>query len=372
MCVLAVLAVLGATLWPFNPFPRNGVVWLQDTPGLTFEKDGVVLGSASLAPPENDAKSYTLELLLQPASVIGSQTILVFYRPHASRELRLRRYLDGLVVTHDDRVYNDSTRSITFFVGQVFRAGQIVQVTVSSGSGGTVVYIDGQIADRIPSFTITRNDLSGEIILGSSPVSHNSWRGEVCGLAIYSKELMPAEALQHFKDWTAKSANRDLLDALALYDFDARTGHEVQNKSGSGLNLEIPETYSVPHKEFLRSPASEFKLSWEYANDVLMNIAGFIPLGVIVCAYFQWSASKRKSVLVTTLVCGLLSLVIEILQYYIPRRGSGMTDILTNSLGALIGAMLVQARVIRRLLELMKLVPETRPKELISHLVAGD
>jgi glycopeptide antibiotics resistance protein len=59
------------------------------------------------------------------------------------------------------------------------------------------------------------------------------------------------------------------------------------------------------------------------------------------------------------LACGFLSTGIEILQYYIPRRSSGMTDIVTNTVGGLIGAMLLQVGMVRRLLEQVKLLPST-------------
>jgi len=56
----------------------------------------------------------------------------------------------------------------------------------------------------------------------------------------------------------------------------------------------------------------------------------------------------------------MLSFVIEVLQYYIPRRGSGMTDIITNTLGAALGAMLLQVGAVRRALEQMKLIRRDR------------
>ena len=77
--VVAVAAVLVATLWPFNPFRRNGVSWLQWSNGLRFEKAGLVVSNEPLKLPETSGlESYTLELLLRPASIKSSQTILAF------------------------------------------------------------------------------------------------------------------------------------------------------------------------------------------------------------------------------------------------------------------------------------------------------
>jgi len=111
----------------------------------------------------------------------------------------------------------------------------------------------------------------------------------------------------------------------------------------------------------LLSAAKEFKADWKYVIDVLTNIGGFVPLGFIVCAYLAPTRSRWKAILITTVTCGILSFVIEVLQYYIPRRASGTTDIITNTLGAALGAMLAQADAFRRVLQRMRLVRTVQP-----------
>ena len=77
LCVVAVIAVLMATLWPFNPVPRNGVTWLPGASGLKFQEPALVVSNGPLKPLEDEsAESYTLELLLQPASARSSHTDL--------------------------------------------------------------------------------------------------------------------------------------------------------------------------------------------------------------------------------------------------------------------------------------------------------
>jgi hypothetical protein len=352
-----VLAVLAATLWPFNPFPRNGVGWSPVGQGLRFKRNGLVVSNAALRPPENDYQSYAVELLVRPATTRGSHTILGFYSPGRPAQFLVRQYLDGLLVTHDARFDRDPSRTIKFDADHVFSTGQLVQLTISSGGDGTTVYVDGQIAEYVPTFRISRDELSGEIIIGTSPVTHNTWSGELRGLAIYSKELTPVAALQHYKDWTEQDGSFDVDRALARYDFREGAGSEIRDEVVSGPNLEIPKMFSISHKGFLRSPVSEFSFNWKYAADVLINIVGFIPLGVIVCSCLLWNTRTRNAILLAAVSCGLLSLTIEILQYYIPPRGSGITDILTNSLGGLIGALLVGVGAIRRTLQQLRLIP---------------
>jgi VanZ family protein len=336
------------------------VVWSQDGLGLKFKRNSLVVSNAALQPPGNDDHRYTIELLLRPAATTVSNTILGFYSHSRPTQLVVRQYHDGLLVTHDGHSERDPSRKIKFDADHIFNVGRFVQLTISSGTAGTTVFVDGQLAERIPTFKISRDELAGEIVVGTSPISHSLWTGDLRGLAIYSKELTAADALQHYKEWTEQSGNFDRDAALARYNFSEGAGSEIHDEVASGPKLEVPEAFSVPHKGFLLSPIAEFTPDRNYVVDILVNIAGFIPLGVIVCAYLLWIARLPKAIMLAAVACGLLSLTIEILQYFIPPRGSGITDVITNSLGGLIGAMLLRVDLVRSVMERVKLVPPSR------------
>ena len=362
LCFVAVAAVLIATLWPFNPFPRNGVTVLPGTGGLRLERPALIISNTPLKLAETKTGSYSLELLLRPASAKGMSTILAFYEPTRENQFMVRQWTDGLLVTHDATVESDKTKTIKFDVDHVLRPGRLALVTISSGPDGTTVYLDGQPVQSFAGFKMSRGEVAGEIILGTSPTGYHPWSGELHGLAIYSKALTPTDALRHFQRWTDPSGGPpDLEGAVARFAFTDGFGREIRNEVPSGPALEIPATFSVPHKSLLRSAAKEFKADWGYVHDVLTNIAGFVPLGVIVCAYFTWARGRWEAILITTVACGLLSLVIEILQYYIPGRGSGTTDIITNTLGAALGAVLTQVPAFRSFLLRVKLIPAVQP-----------
>src|SRR5579863_3938180 len=362
LCVVAVVAVLIATLWPLNPFPRNGVTWLQGTNGLKFDESAVVVSDGPLNPSEiKGTESYTVELLLRPARTRSASTIMAVYKADSSKQFLVRQWTDGVIATHDAAVDSDSTRTIKFDINHVFHSGRLVLVTISSGTNGTTVYLDGQPVQSIPGFRISRSELSGQIVLGTSPASYQQWSGELHGLAIYSKELTPADAILHYKQWTDPNGGHpDLNGAIARYTFAEAGGNKVHNQVASEPDLKIPAAFSVPYKSLLESPTREFRASWKYARDLLTNIVGFVPLGLIVCAYFAWTRSRWKAILIATVACGMFSFVIEVLQYYIPRRGSGITDIITNTLGGALGAALIQTSPVRQVLEEMKLIPRVR------------
>ena len=342
LSAIAVLAVLAATLWPYRPFPANGAHWIEATRGIRFEKDGLVLSDDVLQPPANDADSYTLELLLKPASVESSHTILAFYERGCPTQFLVRQWTDGLLVTHDANVERDRTQTIKFDVDHAFSVEKTVLVTISAGADGTTVYLDGVPAGRFARFKIARHEMAGQIVLGTSPVTYHPWQGELSGLAIYSTELTASKVQQHYKQWTEATDTPDLDHALARYTFAQSPSQSIPSQVSSGPTLRIPPAFSIPHKPWLHSAIDQFRPDWRYASDVLVNIVGFMPLGLILCAYLEWTGSRPQAILLSTLACGTLSVLIEILQYYVPRRGSDMTDIITNTLGAFLGAMLIR------------------------------
>lgn len=353
-CVVAIAAVLFGTLWPFNPWPANKVSWLAAANGLRFEQSGVVLSEAPLRPAQENpsVKSCSLELLLRPASVGVSDTILAFYVPNNPKQLLIRQWTDGLLVNHEFVDANGKPRGTKFDVDHAFQAGKLLLITMIFGPNGTVVYRNASQAQSFPRFAISPSEVSGQIVMGTSPVDYRPWLGEISGLAIYSRALSAAEVSRHYVEWTSgnTSAPPDLDGAIARYEFNERAGREVHSAVPSGPTLVIPGSFNVPHKAMLTSAVKEFDPSRQYVEDVVENIVGFTPLGAILCVYFSFTRPRSLAILYATMIGGVLSFVIEVLQAYIPGRVSGTTDIITNTLGALVGAAIARADWTRSLL----------------------
>jgi VanZ family protein len=232
-----------------------------------------------------------------------------------------------------------------------FQQGQLVFLAMTSGPSGTVIYKDGRQAGVFSGFKVLANDLSGDMVIGNSAVDLKPWHGELRGLAIYSRELSSAEVLRDYHNWTDRNGAADLAGATARYPFTERAGRVIHNAVMSAPNLEIPKWFELPGKGFLNSPAEDFEANWGYLLDLLENIVGFVPLGFILCAYLATTRSQRRAILYAAVAAGILSLAIEVLQAYIPLRGSDVTDIITNTLGAFCGALLARPRIVRRVLE---------------------
>src|SRR6202049_1065608 len=78
LCLLVVIGLLGAGLWPFNPHPRNEVSWAPDGQGLRFGDYGTILGSGMVTRPISSDGSCTVEIWLTPGLTDDSNVILAF------------------------------------------------------------------------------------------------------------------------------------------------------------------------------------------------------------------------------------------------------------------------------------------------------
>lgn len=80
--------------------------------------------------------------------------------------------------------------------------------------------------------------------------------------------------------------------------------------------------------------------------DMFLNILLFIPFGFGLAERLrERGRSKVAAFVIVYAVGALLSYAVELLQIYIPMRDSGWGDIITNSSGAAIGALMFESRL---------------------------
>jgi hypothetical protein len=348
MCACVLFCTLVAGLWPFHA-PKNEVRWLSDGNGLLFAKHGSIVSASPIeANPSQTDKSCSLEIWLEPRQVSAEGTVLAFYWP-AKRVVAftLRQYQNGLVLERESR--GPSAWEASIYVGDVFRGPEPVLFTISSGEAGTAVYVDDTLVRKAPDFKLTSQDLSGEFVVGNSPLTAYSWSGQVKGLAIYDRELSASEVSQDFANWTAgwptasttagRSDKAKNQGVVARYLFNEGKGNVVHNQVDPATSLLLPENFFILHEQFLERPWDEFKPGWHYWKDVGINIAGFIPLGFFFQACFSAIVRPKRTIWLTIAFGFAVSLTIEVLQAFLPTRDSGMTDLITNTFGTALGVI---------------------------------
>jgi VanZ family protein len=74
-------------------------------------------------------------------------------------------------------------------------------------------------------------------------------------------------------------------------------------------------------------------------EDVLINIAAYVPLGFLLARAFMSRFNAPRAVLVAAALSCIISVAMETIQMFMPARIASNVDVLTNGLGGLIGAL---------------------------------
>jgi VanZ family protein len=340
LCLVLSLGLLFTGLWPFRFRPANNVHWIGGSPGLRFDKYGIVSGKEPLFAPGG------------PVDLALPFTIRMEVRPHEEPSGFLPRILSA---------YDGDGREL-FFLGQ-WRSELILRIlkevryfhiwSRETGADGLqkdvvrsiVVRSDNNVltlfVDGIPAKTMSGVDfslLSDErvpawMILGNSPTGENPWNGDFLSLSFYPKALSPRDI--------ESSGTPPVL----RYGFSEGSGAVCRGGPDSRYDLALPSIFQAPRKGILVPPWREQKFHQSFWKDVFVNILGFIPFGFAVYAWTRKNGERKGAVAMgTTLLLGAgISLFIELLQVYLPTRDSSLTDVMNNVLGTYIGARLFQA-----------------------------
>lgn len=344
------IGLLVAGLWPFNFYPDNTVKRIVSG-GLHFGMHGQVYSlvpwrTTPVEPSAAPARSFSIEIELQADKVcpcVG--TILSFHDPYREKDFRIEQSISDLVVRgyFQDEHHAASFRSL--WLDESLSAHQTRFLTVTSGPEGTSLYLEGGRVRTYP-FTPAADNLSGRLLLGHSAEARGDWPGSVFGVAVYSRKLTADEVLQHYRLWKA-SAGRELQSESGisgLYRFDESDGGVIHNRAGSMPDLVIPARFSVLKRRFLTHGLNPRRANpW----DLVINVAGFIPFGLLISWYATRAGlSTGQAIMVAVIAGGSTSLLIECLQAYLPSRDSSLLDLISNMLGAALGAMILKMREI--------------------------
>jgi len=362
LCVMSI-----AAFWPFSFHPVNHVAWLSNENGLRFNGRGIVLSPKGFEFPEGQSLTgISLELWLESSQDKYSTALLSFSSAENPDQFRLRQACGSLLILQEPFATSRHSAMTSFWVRGAFQAHKRRFIAITSGTQGTAVYLNGIRAENVPTFKITSKDFSGRLIVGASSTAYDTWRGKFFGLAIFGHELAATQVSEHYQAWlTGQPYVLKSDQPAALYTFADRSGNTVHDEVIPGPDLVIPVSFSIQYKPFLKSPWREFYPNQAYFRDVLVNVAGFIPLGFFFCMLFSSSEASRKAMVATITLGALFSLTIEILQGFIPMRDSGTTDILTNTLGTALGIMLYRGGALEVLLRQLesRMSQNTNPEQ---------
>lgn len=336
LCILVLGIILWAGLSPFHA-PENETRWLANRDGIAFGDHGTALSTGEIDTARSG--SLSVEIWLKSARGWDSGTILALYNPRNPHQFLLRESVSDLMIRTRA---TDRGRDARLYLDGVFRHAPAVFLTVTANSQGMQVYKDARLSKTFPGWYLAADLATFRIVLGTEPIDANTWRGQIYGLALYNSKLDAARVADHFQSWKQKGwpAVGEDDNALAVYCFNERSGRVVQNAIARGVNLTIPERFTTVDQVFLKPPWLEYRDGADTPKDILINIGGFIPLGFCYCAYWRRRHTARAAALRAIALGVAVTFAIEILQALLPTRHSGVTDLLTNTLGTCIGTAL--------------------------------
>lgn len=358
LCLCLLAGILAVGLWPFTSRPHNDVSWIENQNGLLFGEYGTILSSAPLrvdGPPDGPC---SIELWIQPGLIHDANTMLAFDSPKNSARFSIKQSLDDVALERTSTSRKTPTAQI-IYIPHALRQDVPLFITLTSGRGGISIYLNGVLVRSSSAFSFTRRDLSGQMVVGSSPFANDSWSGVLRGIGFYNQELTAEEVSQNYAAWTASGQPSALAEkeATAVFRFNQRTGTVVHNQVPGGIDLYIPDHYLVLHPPFLEAFWRLTDWGWGFWKNALINVGGFVPLGVFFCVYFSQSMPVTRATLLTIIFGCAVSFLIEVTQYYLPTRDSGSWDLINNTLGTILGALMYWPGFVQRILARFGIVP---------------
>jgi len=335
--------------WPFSLHPPNRASWLSGRNGLAFRSPGIAYDDVPVLPSGPSpgvavAPGLTLELQLVPAArpSSGVSHILTFDDDGMPAALVLGQWRSELLL----RVPAPATpRGFRETGARLLEPRQPRVVIVSGDASGTTFYADGRFVERMPNFRLPVDALRGRLLLGSGATGRGSWTGLLLGVAVFARTIDAGEAAEHSASWLngdVSALSRDPA-VIALYAFDEGAGLVARDASPRRHHLRVPERFVVLRKTFLEFPGIALPIGLSMFGDVVINLAGFVPLGLLAFLSAQRARLTRRAPLVVAVLAGgLLSLTIEVGQAWLPARNSTTADLVLNITGTVIGAGLAR------------------------------
>jgi hypothetical protein len=329
------------------------VAWLQDKNGVYFSGQSMILSPVPLNDPQQsllNKKSITIEIMIHPTEESPNyiNRILSVYDGEDSEITFLGQWKKHLII--QSRIKRPVGNILYSEIGADDALGkdQDYLLSITSGTEGTAIYINGQLVQTYPHHRLLGNMTSKKIgfILGNSPVGKNSWEGRIMGLAIYNRTFTAEQIVKHYQLYLENNFSTlpEKEGSIGLYLFNERQGTVVRDYSNLNNHLTIPALFRPVKKIILDPPWHDFRCDWSFVQDTIINLLGFVPLGFFFTAFLlKVSNWKKKIIYICVAATGFaISLAIELSQIYLPSRYSQPEDVICNSVGTVLGIIVLR------------------------------
>jgi hypothetical protein len=326
-----VLSIIG--LWPFNFWQLNRVS--QDSVNGLYLTVPATVYTSNPVKKLLGLREFTILLNLS-SDFYGSNgyaRILSYSLDDEWANFMVGQWEDGLVFK---LTASGKPKPIHFETEGVLKKGEKGCLAIIFNGEKLLLYHNGEIKNEKKTGPLSLSNWDGSypLVIGSEATGKFPWKGNIYSIQIFDRALLPGE-IERLASSRSTQMDGDI--PLIDYSFDAGGSVIKDNGKGQPANLVIPKRFKPYKRAFLEMP---FHLREMFGNikDILINLFGFIPLGFLLSAcLLQKGLSFRSSLLLSIVIGFCLSLIIELLQAFLPTRNSSMTDLIANTMGTAVG-----------------------------------
>ena len=354
--VFVFLTVLVFGLNPKGYDFSNHVSRLGESPGIHFGKYGVAYTEldSKLLRRISSLKGFSILMVFRSERLDnnGSGHILTIHPGEDKNQLVIWQWFSYIIAMNDnDYAHRRKTGRVSAEI--LSSPAQRIFLSLTSGKRGTTLYFDGKAvsSNRTLQLDFPKSG-NTTLILGNSAYGNGSWQGDISGLALYDRELPPETITSLYNTWSRKHSFSGAVDEkpFLCYLFNGKNGSNIIDRAGSSSHLKIPSTATPIKKRILTGFVNYLGLSSIWTQDAVINLTGFIPLGFFLAGLIArlYRIPRKRALTYTVGFCFALSLVIELVQAWLPSRTSQSLDLFLNTAGGLIGAFLSNSRIVKR------------------------
>jgi VanZ family protein len=278
----------------------------------------------------------------------GFNTIVLFHNGNDRSQLLIGHWRQHLIVMNgDDYDHRRRTPRLTIDTSRMDTEQLLLTLTVNGVTQTASLYLNGLLEAFSETFELALpvGKQPARLVLGNSAHADSSFRGLLYSFAMYDQALHGEEVRRHYDLWQ-QGISWPVLGSVQprlSYRFDDHSGRVLQDASEQQVLLEIPVHSTALERRLLVPPSADFELRRDSLFDFLANLLGFLPLGFLAAAAV-WRTKRfgmYATLVLVTLMGGLLSLGIEYAQSWMPSRSSSLIDLFLNTAGATVGSALL-------------------------------
>jgi glycopeptide antibiotics resistance protein len=341
-------AILFFGLRPKDFSFSNGVNWISDRTGIHFRKYGISYTNHfndKIEDNTTESNNLSLEIAfkIEKPYRSGFNFNFAIHGGEDSNQLLMAQWHSWIIFMNGDD-YAHKRKSNRIFIDTASFPDSPIFLTMTTGSHGTKLYCDGKLVQEKKDLTLELpSGGKSRLLLGNSVYGTNPWEGDIYGFAFHRSTLTDEDIAIHFNRWSEKQnfsfAKTD--KPLVLFLFNEKEGELANDYTAGNDPLNIPKEMKIWERKILVPPWQDFKFEQNNVEDILINVIGFMPLGFFLFATMNRLDGNpmKHGILITVMVCFILSLSIEIVQAWIPSRSSSMTDLISNTFGGWIGSI---------------------------------